>query len=65
MPDRKITIVDSEHVSMAEGFIALSAAEALKAGASHDEAVSAARSLIPRTYLYGASEYIKVPGTWR
>lgn len=59
MPDRKITIVDSEHLSMAQGFIALTAAEALKAGASHDEAVAKAKDLIPRTYLYGALSTLK------
>jgi DegV family protein with EDD domain len=59
MPERKITIVDSEHVSIAEGFIAITAAEAIKTGASHEEAVAAARSLISRTYLYGALSTLK------
>lgn len=59
MPDRKITIVDSGHLSLAQGFITLTAAEALHAGASHEEAVAAAQNLIPRTYLYGALSTLK------
>jgi DegV family protein with EDD domain len=59
MPDKKITVVDSEHVSMAEGFMAITAAEALAAGKSHEEAVAAARNLIPRTYLYGSLSTLK------
>jgi len=59
IPDRKITVVDSEHLSLAQGFVAITAAEALLAGASHDEAVASARSLIPRTYLYGALSTLK------
>ncbi len=59
MPDRKITVVDSEHLSLAQGFITLTAAEALLGGATHDEAVAAARTLIPRTYLFGALSTLK------
>ncbi len=59
MTERKITIVDSEHLSLAQGFIAITAVEALKTGATHEEAVAAACSLIPRTYLYGALDTLK------
>ncbi len=59
IPGRKITIIDSEHLSLAQGFVAITAAESLLSGASHDEAVAAARDLIPRTYLYGALATLK------
>lgn len=59
MLERKITVVDSEHLTLAQGFIAITAVEALKAGATHEEAVAAARSLISRTYLYGALDTLK------
>jgi len=59
MPERKITVVDSEHLSLAQSFITLTAAESLLAGASHDDAVAAARDLIPRSYLYGSLSTLK------
>jgi len=59
MPDNKITVIDSGHLSLAEGFIALAAAEALAAGKSHEEAVKAAESLITRAYLFGSLSTLK------
>jgi DegV family protein with EDD domain len=59
LPGRKITILDSEHLSMAQGFIAIKAAEAVKAGASHEQAVAMGRSLIPRSYLFGSLSTLK------
>jgi DegV family protein with EDD domain len=59
MPGKKITVVDSGHLSLAQGFITLKAVEAIQAGASHDEAIAAARTLIPRSYLYGALSTLK------
>ena len=59
MPDKKITIIDSGHLSLAQGFIAITAAEALAAGKSHEEAVRAAESLVTRAYLYGSLSTLK------
>jgi DegV family protein with EDD domain len=59
MPVRKISVIDSESLSMAQSFIAIAAAEAVSKGSSHEEAVEAARSLIPRLYLYGSLSTLK------
>jgi DegV family protein with EDD domain len=59
LPEKKITIIDSGHLSLAEGFIAITAAEALAAGKSHEEAVTAAESLITRAYLFGSLSTLK------
>ncbi len=59
MPEKKITVIDSGHLSLAEGFIAIAAAEALAAGSSHEEAVKAAESLITRAYLFGSLSTLK------
>ncbi|KAF0110301.1 MAG: DegV family protein [Chloroflexi bacterium] len=58
-PGKKITVVDSEFLSLGQGFMAITAAEALAAGATHDEAVAAAKSLISRMCLYGSLSTLK------
>jgi DegV family protein with EDD domain len=59
LPDRKITVIDSCHLSMAQSFIAMTAVEALRSGATHDEAVKTASTLIPRSFLYGSLSTLK------
>lgn len=59
MPEKKITLIDSGHLSLAQGFIAIAAAEALAAGKSHEEAVKVAESLTSRTYLFGSLSTLK------
>jgi DegV family protein with EDD domain len=58
-PDRKITLIDSEFLTMGQGFMAVTAAEAVAAGATHEEAVAAAKSLIGRLHLYGSLSTLK------
>lgn len=58
-PDRLITVVDSTCLSLQQGFMALSAAEALEAGSSHQQAVDAALQLLPRSHLYGSLTTLK------
>ena len=58
-PGKKITVIDSGFLSMAQGFMAIAAAEALKAGASHDEAVNVARGMINRLFIYGSLSTLK------
>ncbi len=53
-PGRLITVVDSDHLSLGQGYMTIAAAEAVAAGASHEEAVAAARALLPRLHLYGS-----------
>ncbi|HIC88520.1 MAG TPA: DegV family protein, partial [Anaerolineae bacterium] len=47
-----VEIIDSRSISMGLGYIVLAAARALRAGASLEEAVAAARNLIPRLRIY-------------
>lgn len=58
-PGRLITILDSESLSLCQGFMAISAAEAAAAGASHEQAVTAARDLATRLHLYGSLTTLK------
>jgi DegV family protein with EDD domain len=52
--DKNITVVDTNSLSMAQGFMAMAAAKALQEGASLEEAVAAAKALEGRMFLYGA-----------
>ncbi|PKN97076.1 MAG: hypothetical protein CVU42_17395 [Chloroflexi bacterium HGW-Chloroflexi-4] len=58
-PGKNITVIDSEFLSMGQGYMAITAVEMIKAGASHDEAVAQVRSLIPRCVLYGSLSTLK------
>lgn len=58
-PGRLITVIDSEYLSLGQGFMTLAAAEAIEAGASHQEAARAALSLLPRLHLYGSLTTLK------
>jgi DegV family protein with EDD domain len=50
-PERRIELVDSEHVSLGLGAVVLAAAEAAAGGASVDEVAAAARAAIPRIHV--------------
>ena len=54
MEGKKITVVDTNSLSMAQGFITLEAAKAIENGASVSEAIAAATALGERAHLYGA-----------
>ena len=58
-PGKKITVIDSGYLSMAEGFMALIAAEALEAGDSHEEAVQKVENTKERFYIYGSLSTLK------
>ena len=58
-PDRDITVVDTRTLSMAQGFMALAAAEAVEAGASKEEAIARARGVGERAHLYAALSTVK------
>lgn len=58
-PGKKISVVDSEYVSLGQGLMVLAAVRAIEQGASHEEAVKAAMSLLSRLHLYGALPTLK------
>lgn len=59
LPDRPIEVVDTQSVSMAQGFMAIAAAEAARSGASLDEAAAAARATGGRAHVFGALATLK------
>lgn len=54
-----ITVLDTQSLSLAQGFMVLAAADAIKAGASREEAAQVALSVGERTHLYGALATLK------
>jgi len=58
-PGRKISVIDSEFVTMGQGFMAVAAAEALASGATHEEAVEIIQGHKGRLHLYGALSTLK------
>ena len=59
LPDRDITVVDSQTLSLGQGFMALAAAKAIQEGASKEDAITAAESLRGRTHVYAALATLK------
>lgn len=65
MKNHDIHVVDSNTLSMAQGFMVLAAAEAAEKGASVEEVIKAAEDVRNRTVLYGALstlKYLKMSG---
>jgi len=57
--DYDIRVVDSNMLSMAQGYMVLAAAEAAHNGASVEEAIAAAEKVYQNTVLYGALSTLK------
>jgi DegV family protein with EDD domain len=58
-PDRTIVVVDSRSISMGQGYMAIEAAKAARAGLEMAEVVARAESVRERTYLYAALDTLK------
>jgi DegV family protein with EDD domain len=58
-PGKTITVIDSDFLSLGQGFMAIAAAEAAAAGATHEQAAQAARDMQPHLHLYGSLTTLK------
>jgi len=58
-PGRKITVIDSEYVSLGQGMMVLAAAETLAQGGTHEEAVDIIHNHMGRFHLFGALTTLK------
>jgi len=59
LPDRKITVVDTKTLSVAQGYMAIAAAEAAARDASVSEIIDIAESIRSRSFIYGALATLK------
>lgn len=59
MPEGRVTVVDTRSISMGQGFMALTAADAAAEGADLDEILQRVVSVRDRTTLFGALETLK------
>lgn len=59
LPDREIEVVDTNSVSLGQGYMALAAADIIRAGGSMADALEASQSIGRRALLFGALATLK------
>jgi DegV family protein with EDD domain len=59
LPERDITVVDSQSLSLGQGFMVLAAAEAAADGATKERIIARATEVRDRTHLYAALSTLK------
>jgi DegV family protein with EDD domain len=59
MPDKDITVVDTLSLTLGQGFMAITAAEAVAEGATVEEAIARAEEIRERNHLFGALATLK------
>jgi DegV family protein with EDD domain len=59
LPGKRIEVMDTRSLAIAQGYMAIAAAEAAANGASIEEAMTAAEDVRNRTYLFGALATLK------
>jgi len=58
-PGKKITLVDTETISMGQGFMVLKAAEMARSGKNTEEIIEAVKEVRERTHLFAALDTLK------
>ncbi|PKO13645.1 MAG: hypothetical protein CVU39_17600 [Chloroflexi bacterium HGW-Chloroflexi-10] len=58
-PDKDIVVIDALNLCMAQGFMALAAAEAVEKGASKQEVIQAVEDIQKRVHVFGALPTLK------
>ena len=59
VPDKTITVVDTESISMGQGFMVLKAAELAREGKSREEILIAVKEVRERSHLFAALDTLK------